>query len=92
MVIGYSSGWVFTWRMEAWISNIFIIVPIICCLFIHESPDWLMLRGKEEQAMKSLNWLNKNQPQPTDRVSAYIMRSAQIYTSAFLTFSRSAQI
>lgn len=68
MVVGYSLGWVFTWRILAWISNIFIIIPIICVIFIHESPDWLMLKGKEDRAMKALKWLNKNQPQTSDMV------------------------
>lgn len=75
MVVGYSSGWIFTWRTVAWISNVFITIPIICCLFIHESPDWLMLKGKEEQAMKALNWLNKNQPQPANRVKYQLMKN-----------------
>lgn len=64
MVLTYLGGWYLHWRTLAWICNIFIIVPCLVCIIIHESPSWLILKGKYEQAKKSLDWIHKYQKPP----------------------------
>lgn len=64
MVISYLKGWYMSWRLVAWLANIYTILPAILVCFIPESPIWLVSKGKNEQAAKSLEWINKYQPQP----------------------------
>lgn len=64
MVLAYLKGWFMSWRMVAWLSLIYTIVPSILIMLIPESPVWLISKGKIEQARKSLEWINKYQPQP----------------------------
>lgn len=60
-----------SWRLVAWLANIYTILPAILVCFIPESPIWLVSKGKNEQAAKSLEWINKYQPQPENMVSIY---------------------
>lgn len=73
MVIAYAKGAFMAWRMVAWLSIIYTIVPVI---FIHicvpESPVWLVSKGKIEEAARSLKFLYKNYPQPEHTVSRLI--------------------
>lgn len=68
MVLTYFLGWYLHWRTLAWICNIFIVIPCLVCIIIHESPSWLILRGKYDQAKKSLEWIHKYQIKPGGRV------------------------
>jgi len=61
MVLTYLGGWYLHWRTLAWICNVFIVVPCLVCIIIHESPSWLILKGKYDQARKSLEWIHKYQ-------------------------------
>lgn len=69
MLIVFLQGWFLHWRTVAWLSNIYAIFPIFLLFLIPESPAWLVSKGKIEEAVKSLKWLNKYQPQPENRVS-----------------------
>ncbi|KAJ8921191.1 hypothetical protein NQ315_013663 [Exocentrus adspersus] len=71
MVLTYLGGWILHWRTLAWISNIFIVLPCITCIFIHESPSWLILKGKLDAAKKSLDWIHKYQPKPENSKETY---------------------
>lgn len=71
MVIAYLKGWYMSWRLVAWLSNIYTIVPAIMIFIIPESPIWLVSKGKIEEAAKSLAWINKYQPQPINKVNNY---------------------
>ncbi|CAG9826199.1 unnamed protein product [Diabrotica balteata] len=64
LIFGYISGSYISWRVISWIWSVAVIFPIIGVCFLHESPPWLVLKGKYDQAKKSLNYLHKNQPQP----------------------------
>lgn len=74
MVLTYLGGWILHWRTLAWISNAFLIVPCITCMFIHESPSWLIWKGKLEAAKKALDWMHKYQPNPENCVSLNIFQ------------------
>lgn len=67
MVIAYLKGWYMSWRLVAWLCNIYTIVPAIMIFIIPESPIWLVSKGKVEEAAKSLAWINKYQPQPINK-------------------------
>ncbi|KAL1501228.1 hypothetical protein ABEB36_006594 [Hypothenemus hampei] len=69
MVLTYLGGWYLHWRTLAWVCNIFIVTPCLMCIIIHESPSWLILRGKYEQAKKSLEWIHKYQKSPGEQES-----------------------
>lgn len=71
MVIAYLKGWFLDWRTVAWMCNAYSIIPCILIMFIPESPAWLVSKGKIEEAAKSLNWINKNQPQPENKVKLH---------------------
>lgn len=72
MVLGYLKGWLIDWRLVAWLCNIYTIVPAILIMFIPESPAWLVSKGRDEQAGKSLDWLYKYHAQPEHKVSVLI--------------------
>ncbi|XP_076256617.1 facilitated trehalose transporter Tret1-2 homolog isoform X1 [Rhynchophorus ferrugineus] len=67
MVLTYFLGWYLHWRILAWICNIFIVVPCLVCMVIHESPSWLILKGRYDQAKKSLQWIHKYQKPPGEQ-------------------------
>lgn len=71
MLIVFLQGWFLHWRTVAWLSNIYAIFPIFLLFLIPESPAWLVSKGKIEEAVKSLKWLNKYQPQPENRHESY---------------------
>lgn len=71
MVLTYLGGWIMHWRTIAWISNAFLVVPCITCMFIHESPSWLIWKGKLEAAKKALDWMHKYQPSPENCKETY---------------------
>ncbi|XP_056647703.1 facilitated trehalose transporter Tret1-like isoform X1 [Diorhabda sublineata] len=71
MIITYLGGWYMHWRIVAWISNVFILLTGLSVCFIHESPLWLIFRGKFKSAKKSLNWFYKHQPNPAGNGETY---------------------
>ncbi|KAL3270530.1 hypothetical protein HHI36_021069 [Cryptolaemus montrouzieri] len=70
MVMAYAKGWTMNWRTVAWLSNIYTIVPCLLIMLIPESPAWLVSKGRTDDALKSLNWINKYQPQPENRAES----------------------
>ncbi|KAJ3618249.1 hypothetical protein MTP99_006269 [Tenebrio molitor] len=58
----YLKGWLISWRLIAWLGNIYVIVPFILQFTLPESPLWLISKGRIEEAKKSLQWLHKYQP------------------------------
>lgn len=68
MVITYFLGYIMHWRTLAWLCNVSVLIPCLMCVLIPESPSWLIWKGKNDQAKKSVNWFNKNQPKPNDKV------------------------
>jgi facilitated trehalose transporter len=71
MVIAYLQGWLISWRLVAWICNLFLIVPFVLLFTIPESPLWLVSKGRIEEARKSLQWLHKHQPQPESQSKSF---------------------
>lgn len=71
MVLTYLKGWFMDWRLVAWLCNVYTILPIILIMFIPESPAWLVSKGRIEQARKSLEWINKYQPQPEHKSESF---------------------
>ncbi|XP_028131316.1 facilitated trehalose transporter Tret1-2 homolog [Diabrotica virgifera virgifera] len=64
LIFGYISGSYISWRVISWICSVMVIFPIIGVCFLHESPPWLVLKGRYDQARRSLSYLHRNQPQP----------------------------
>lgn len=62
MIFTYLGGWYMHWRLLAWISNIFAILPCLGVFLIPESPLWLIQKGKLKEARDALNWFHKYQP------------------------------
>ncbi|CAG9854457.1 unnamed protein product [Phyllotreta striolata] len=62
MIFIYLGGWFMHWRLLAWVSNVFAILPCLAVFFIPESPMWLIMKGRVKEAKNSLNWLHKYQP------------------------------
>lgn len=69
MVMCFLKGWFFHWRVVAWTANVYVVISLGLTVLIPESPAWLVSKGRIEQALKSLEWINKFQPQPENRVS-----------------------
>uniref|UniRef100_A0A1B0CIY0 Putative sugar transporter n=1 Tax=Lutzomyia longipalpis TaxID=7200 RepID=A0A1B0CIY0_LUTLO len=55
--IGYLLGTLVTWREAALVCLTIPIFTVVAICFIPETPLWLISRGREKQAMKSLQWL-----------------------------------
>lgn len=45
------------WRTIAAISTIFPVLSILALFFVPESPHWLLVKGRYEEAKRSLAWL-----------------------------------
>ncbi|XP_076240578.1 facilitated trehalose transporter Tret1 isoform X2 [Calliopsis andreniformis] len=60
MVLSYLKGAYMHWRIVAWLSIVYAVVPIILIeLFVPESPVWLVAKGRHAEARKALEWLYK---------------------------------
>jgi len=58
MLLIYCSGLYLHWRIVAWISFIGAILPIFMTMFwTPESPLWLIYKGQDDKALKSLKYL-----------------------------------
>lgn len=55
--IVYVFGTMFYWRTLALCFALVPVIAISCIYFIPETPYWLLARGREEEALKSLQWL-----------------------------------
>lgn len=69
MVIVYAKGAFMSWRLVAYLSIIYTILPVILIqIFVPESPVWLVSKGRIEDAAKSLKFLYSAYPQPDHTV------------------------
>ncbi|GAB0097351.1 facilitated trehalose transporter Tret1 [Sergentomyia squamirostris] len=55
--IGYLMGTLVSWREAALICLTIPVFTVIAIFFVPETPLWLLSRGREKEAMKSLQWL-----------------------------------
>ncbi|XP_055716571.1 facilitated trehalose transporter Tret1-like [Phlebotomus papatasi] len=55
--LGYLLGTIVTWREVALICLTIPVFTVIAICFVPETPLWLLSRGREKQARKSLQWL-----------------------------------
>ena len=57
MVLSYLKGAYIDWRIVAWLSIVYAVVPVILVqFFVPESPVWLVSKGRLDDAKKSLEW------------------------------------
>lgn len=69
MVMVYAQGMLLSWRVIAWISASYSLIPIILmAIWASESPAWLVSRGKTDKALLSLKCLFKNVSKRFDTV------------------------
>ncbi|XP_011701922.1 PREDICTED: facilitated trehalose transporter Tret1-like isoform X2 [Wasmannia auropunctata] len=62
MVLCYVKGAYIQWRIVAYITLCYSLVPIFLVQFlVPESPVWLVSKGRIDAARKSLDWLYKNE-------------------------------
>ncbi|PBC27748.1 facilitated trehalose transporter Tret1 [Apis cerana] len=62
MVLSYLKGAYIDWRIVAWLSIVYAVVPVILVqFFVPESPVWLVSKGRLDDAKKSLEWLYKRE-------------------------------
>ncbi|KAK4878048.1 hypothetical protein RN001_010554 [Aquatica leii] len=71
MVLAYLKGWFIDWRTIAWICVGYSLIPAVVVFLIPESPPWLISKDRIKQAKKSLDWINKYQPQPLGKAETY---------------------
>lgn len=57
----YSTGLYLHWRIVAWIAFIGAILPVFMTAFwTPESPLWLIYKGQDNKALKSLKYLKSS--------------------------------
>ena len=57
MVLSYLKGAFLSWRLVAWLSIAYGVVPILLVqFFIPESPVWLVSKGRFDEARDALQW------------------------------------
>lgn len=80
MIIAYAKGAFMSWRLVAWLSLIYTVIPVICIqIFVPESPVWLVTKGRIEDAARSLKYLYKAYPQPDHTVSYLIVCGGEFF-------------
>uniref|UniRef100_A0A1Y1KTX4 Major facilitator superfamily (MFS) profile domain-containing protein n=1 Tax=Photinus pyralis TaxID=7054 RepID=A0A1Y1KTX4_PHOPY len=67
-VLVYLKGWAMSWRIVSWITILYIAVPVVLIFFMPESPPWLVSKGRNDRARKSLEWLHSNHPNLKEKV------------------------
>ncbi|VVC36225.1 Hypothetical protein CINCED_3A014919 [Cinara cedri] len=61
ILLMYATGLFFHWRVVAWISFIGAILPIfMTAIWTPESPLWLIYKGQDAKALKSLKFLKNS--------------------------------
>lgn len=71
MVLSYAKGAYLPWRLVAWLSIIYAIVPVfIIQFFAPESPVWLVSKGRIDEAKKALEWLYKSEELQAGKIPA----------------------
>ncbi|KAK5638798.1 hypothetical protein RI129_013093 [Pyrocoelia pectoralis] len=56
ILLTYFKGWLLHWRWVSWIFLIYSVISVIITLFLPESPSWLISKGRNIEAKKSLQW------------------------------------
>ncbi|KAF5284710.1 hypothetical protein FQR65_LT13446 [Abscondita terminalis] len=93
MVVVYLKGWFLDWRLVAWLTNIYTLISVVMIMFIPESPVWLVSKGRIEQARKSLEWINRFQPQPEHKSESFAeMQLAYLQKEHMLKKEQEAQV
>ncbi|KAF5284930.1 hypothetical protein FQA39_LY16885 [Lamprigera yunnana] len=74
MVLVYLKGSILHWRTVAWLTNVYITVPIVIMFFfLPESPAWLVSKGHIAQARDSIAWFYKYYPASSNMVEEKVM-------------------
>lgn len=61
ILLMYSTGLYLHWRSVAWIAFIGAILPVFMTFFwTPESPLWLIYRGQDDKAIKSLKYFKNS--------------------------------
>lgn len=61
ILLMYGTGLFFHWRVVAWISFIGAILPVfMTSIWTPESPLWLIYKGQDAKALKSLKYLKNS--------------------------------
>ena len=69
-----------SWRLPLAIPILFIVVALVLMLFLPESPRYLILNGREKEALNVLSALNEMPPDHEDIRREYLMiKNAIIY-------------
>jgi MFS family permease len=62
-LVVYATGAIMNWRLVAWLNTVLGVLPaILIQIFAKESPIWLIRKGKDDEAFKTLKYLYKNHP------------------------------
>lgn len=62
MVVTYSMGAFLHWRTIAWATSVSVLLPMIMMsIWSPESPVWLVSRGRNQDALRSLTYLSRRE-------------------------------
>ena len=66
----YAVGAYVSWDQLALISAVVPGLALACLVLVHESPRFLVIRGRSDQAMKAMRWLRRGKDETTNELAA----------------------
>uniref|UniRef100_A0A1Y1KER9 Major facilitator superfamily (MFS) profile domain-containing protein n=1 Tax=Photinus pyralis TaxID=7054 RepID=A0A1Y1KER9_PHOPY len=76
ILLTYFKGWLINWRWVSWIYLLYAVVSVAMTMLLPETPSWLVSKGRQSEARKSLRWFGRDLKK--DELVELVDQSAQM--------------